>query len=161
MSPRKKGKAQIDSRRIEGIERIIQVYRQLLVLIELSRNRDKMIGKVLINEAISLLVGIGQSRSRYLSAESDVIKLLVVRVQACLNISQTFPVCNLGKAKAEELIVTGKFSDPVIALVFSDVFVKLITWQMLQYLCKNGFPGIHQQPSPRLLRGRYIHGKTM
>ena len=95
MRPREKGKAQIDSRRIEGIERIIQVYRQFLVLIELSRNGDKMIGKVLINMAISLLAGIGQGGSRYLSAESDVIKLLVVRVQACLNISQAFPVGKL------------------------------------------------------------------
>ena len=116
MRPRKEGKTQIDCRRIEGIEKIVQLYRQFLVLIELSRNRDKMIGKVMINTVISLLVGIGQSGLRCLSAESYVIKLFVVRVQACLNISQAFPVCKLGKGKAEELIITGEFSDPVIAL---------------------------------------------
>ena len=161
MRPREKGKAQIDSSGIESIKRKIQIYRQFLVLIKPSCDGDKMICNVLINKVISLLVGIGQGGSRYLSAESDVIKLLVVRVQACLNISQAFTVRNLGKGKAEELIITGKFPDPVIALVFFDALVKLITWQMLQYLCKNGFPGIHRQPSPRLLKGRYILGKTM
>ena len=66
-----------------------------------------------------------------------------------------FPVRKLGIGKTEELIITGKPSDPVIALVLFNEFVKLITWQMLHYLCENGFPGIHWQPSPRLLWGRY------
>jgi hypothetical protein len=68
------------------------------------------------------------------------IKLLVMRVQACFNIPQTFPVRKLGIGKAEKLIITGKPSDPVIALVFFNEFVKFIPWQMLQYLCENRFP---------------------
>jgi hypothetical protein len=83
------------------------------------------------------------------------IKLLVMRVQACLNIPQAFPVRKLGIGNTEELIITGKLSDTMIALVLFNEFVKLITWQMLHYLCENGFPGIHWQPSPRLLGGRY------
>jgi hypothetical protein len=83
------------------------------------------------------------------------IKLLVMRVQTCFNIPQTFPVRKLGIGKAEKLIITGKPSDPVIALVFFNEFVKLITWQMLQYLCENRFPCIHRQPSLPLLGRRY------
>jgi hypothetical protein len=56
------------------------------------------------------------------------IKLLVMRVQACFNIPQTFPVRKLGIGKAEELIITGKTSDPVVALVFFNEFVELIPW---------------------------------
>jgi len=82
------------------------------------------------------------------------IKFLVMRVQACLNIPQAFPVRKLGIGKAEELIITGKTSDPVIAFVFFNEFVKLIPWQMLQYLCENRFPCIHRQSSlPLLGRG--------
>jgi hypothetical protein len=66
-----------------------------------------------------------------------VIKLLVMRVQACLNIPQAFPVRKLGIGKTEELIITGKPSDPVVALVLFNEFVKLISWQMLQYLCED------------------------
>ena len=161
MRPREKGKTQIDSSGIESIKRKIQIYRQFLVLIKPSCDGDKMICNVLLNKVISLLVGIGQGGSRYLSAESDVIKLFVVRVQACLNISQAFTVCNLCKGKAEELIITGKFPDPGIALVFFDALVKLITRQMLHYLCKNGFPGIHWQSSPRVVGERYIPWKAM
>jgi hypothetical protein len=83
------------------------------------------------------------------------IKLLVMRVQACFNIPQTFPVRKLGIGKAEELIITGKPSDPAIAFVFFNEFVKLITWQMLQYLSENRFPCIHRQPSLPLLGRRY------
>jgi hypothetical protein len=83
------------------------------------------------------------------------IKLLVMRVQACLNIPQAFPVRKLGIGKAEELIITGKTSDPVVALVFFNEFVELIPWQMLQYLSENRFPCIHRQPSLPLLGRRY------
>jgi hypothetical protein len=72
-----------------------------------------------------------------------------MRIQAYFNIPQAFPVRKLGIGKAEELIITGKPSDPVIALVLFNKFVKLIPWQMFQYLCKDSFPGIHRQPSPR------------
>jgi len=119
-----------------------------------------MIGKVLIDSVVSHLAGIGHCGSRNLTTESDVIKLFVMRVQACLNIPQVFPVCKLRIGKAEKLIIAGKFSDTVIALILFNEFVILITWQMLHYLCENGFPGIHWQPSPRLLGGRYIPGKT-
>jgi len=83
------------------------------------------------------------------------IKLLVMRVQACFNIPQTFPVRKLGIGKAEELIITEKPSDPAIALVLFNEFVKLITWQMLQYLSENRFPCIHRQLSLPLLGRRY------
>jgi hypothetical protein len=84
------------------------------------------------------------------------IKLLVMRVQACLNIPQAFPVRKLGIGNTEELIITGKLSDTMIALVLFNEFVKLIAWQMLQYLCENGFPGIHWQPSLPFLGRRYV-----
>ena len=87
-----------------------------------------MIGKVLINSVISHLAGIGHCGSRNLTAESDVIKFLVMRVQACLNIPQAFPVRKLGIGKAEELIITGKPSDPVIALV---LFNELVSFKRL------------------------------
>jgi hypothetical protein len=83
------------------------------------------------------------------------VKLLVMRVQACFNISQTFPVRKLGIGKTEELIITGKPSDPAIALILFNEFVKLITWQMLQYLSKNRFPCIHRQLSLPWLGRRY------
>jgi len=84
-----------------------------------------------------------------------------MRVQACLNIPQAFPVRKLGIGKAEELIITGKPSDPAIALVLFNEFVKLIPWQMLQYLSENRFPCIHRQPSLPLLGRRYRPGLAM
>jgi hypothetical protein len=120
-----------------------------------------MIGKVLINSIISHLASIGHCGSRNLSTESDVIKLLVMRIQACLNIFQTFPVRKLGIGKAEELIIAGKTSDPVIAFVFFNEFVKLIPWKMLQYLYEDRSPCIYRQPSLPSLGRRYRSEWTM
>jgi len=85
-----------------------------------------MIGQVLVNSIISNFVGIGQGRSRNLTTESDMIKLLVMGIQACFNIPQTFPIRKLGKGKTEKLVITGKLSNPVITLVFINEPVKLI-----------------------------------
>jgi hypothetical protein len=83
------------------------------------------------------------------------IQFLVMRIQAYFNIPQAFPVRKLGIGKTKKLIITGKLFDTVIAPVFFNEFVKLITWQMLQYLCENRFPCVHRQPSLPLLGRRY------
>ena len=114
-----------------------------------------MIGKVLINSAISCFAGIGHCGSRYLTTEPDMIKFLAMRIQACFNIPQALPVRKLGIGKAEKLIITRKPSDSAIALLFFNEFVKLIAWKMLQYLREDRFPGIHRQPSLPLLGRRY------
>ncbi len=62
------------------------------------------------------------------------IKLLVMRVQACFNIPQALPVRKLGIGKAEKLIITGELSDSAIALVFFNELVKLID---SPYFCNN------------------------
>ena len=82
------------------------------------------------------------------------IKFLVMGIQACFNIPQTFPIHKLGKSKTEKLVVTGNLSNPMIALVFFNAFVKLITWQVLQYLCKNRFSDIYRYPPQKIIWGR-------
>jgi len=76
------------------------------------------------------------------------IKLLVMGIQACFNISQAFPIRKLREGNAEELIITGKSSDAMVAIVSLDTFVEFITRQMIQYLGKNRSLGIHCYPSP-------------
>ena len=41
-----------------------------------------------------------------------------MRVQECLDIPQSYPVCMLSESKTEKLIATGKFSDLIIAFAF-------------------------------------------
>jgi len=78
-----------------------------------------------------------------------------MRVQACLNIPKAFSIRKLGVRKTEKLIVTGKPSDPVIAIVLLDELAKLIAWEMLQYLCEHRFACIHVHPSLPFWAGRY------
>jgi len=73
-----------------------------------------------------------------------VIEFFAMRVQACFNIPQAFPVRKLGIGKAEKLIIAGKLSDSAIAFVFFNEFVKLIARKMIQYLREDCFSRIHQ-----------------
>jgi len=129
--PGKQGKAQIDRGGIQGIERMIQLDSQFFVVVELPGYADQMIPEILVDPPIPNLVRIGQGGSGYLSPESNVIELFVMGVQACLDIPQAFPVGELCESHAEELVVTGKPSDPVVSAISADAFVEFVTRQVL------------------------------
>jgi hypothetical protein len=79
------------------------------------------------------------------------VKFLVMGVQTCFNIPKAFPVGKLGEGKAEKLIITGEPSNPMVTVVPFDAPGEFITWQMIQYLRKNCFPGIHPCSSPTVI----------
>ena len=54
---------------------------------------------------IPAFVGIGKSRTGDVTTETDVVKLLLMRVQAGFDISQTLATGHLGVSQAEELVI--------------------------------------------------------
>ena len=55
------------------------------------------------------------------------VELFVMRVQGCLDVPQALPVCELRKGQAQQLIIAGEPSNPVIAVIAAHAFVKLIS----------------------------------
>jgi hypothetical protein len=76
------------------------------------------------------------------------IELFVVRVQACFDIPQALSVRELCKRQAEQLVITGKPSDPVVAVILLHAFVELIARQMLKKLSEDRSSRIHLLSSP-------------
>jgi hypothetical protein len=63
-------------------------------------------------------------------------------------IPQALPVLELCKCEAQELVITGKPSNPVVAVISVNAFIELVAWQMLKELCKDRPSRIHLLSSP-------------
>jgi len=81
------------------------------------------------------------------SSKAHVIELLLIAAKAGLDISEAFPVCQLGETHAEKLIPAGKRNELVVALVPLDTFLKFVPGEELHQLRENRFSNIHM-PSP-------------
>ena len=102
--PRKKGKAQVDRRGVEGIHRMVQLYGQWIVDVEAAGDMNQHLGEVGIDAPVPVFVGVGQRVSGDAPANSHVVQLRLNRSQAGFDVPKTFPVGQLGEGHAEELI---------------------------------------------------------
>ena len=106
--PRKQRQAQVDGRRIERVRRVLQLDTKTVAEVKLACLRDQALSEFGTNAPVPRFVGIGQRRAFYLVPEAHVIKLVGLRRQTDLNITQTFAVSQLGKGHHPELFGAGK-----------------------------------------------------
>lgn len=71
--PGEKGETEIDCRRIEGVERLVELDAQRVACIELSGPRNEDGSKVRVDTPIAILVGLGQGVASDVSADAHVI----------------------------------------------------------------------------------------
>ena len=91
-------KTQINGGAVERIDHIVQVNPEIIV-IDVQRlclfNED--LNEVSINAPVPFLIGISKGRSGNRFADVGVIQLARKSSQTVLNITKTFPACELGK----------------------------------------------------------------
>ena len=63
-----------------------------------------------------------------------------------LDVAKTFAVGELSEGQAKKLIPARKILDVAIALIAIDAKLKLVGWQIIQELRKNGSAKIHRLP---------------
>jgi hypothetical protein len=82
------------------------------------------------------------------------------RSQTNFDIAQAFPISQLRKGQAEELIPTRKSFDLVMALIPLYALAEFVSGKKVRQLGKYRFAGIHQ-PSPFAGRRKYGSGKVL
>jgi len=87
---------------------------------------DQDMGEVGIDAPVADLIGMSQSIARYVSSKAHVIKFLLIASKAGLDVSEAFPIGELGETHTKELIPAGKRFDLVVALVALDTFLKFV-----------------------------------
>ena len=89
------------------------------------------------------------------------IQLCLGRSQACLDISQTFPIGQLGKGHAEKLVPAGEALDLVVAVVALYALAKIVNRHKVHQLGEHGTTRVHQ-PSPSAGMQKYgLHRKII
>ena len=84
------------------------------------------LGKVGKDSPISELVGMSQSIARDVPSKAHVIEFPLSRRETCLDVSEAFPIGQLSKGHAEELVPARKVLDLVVAVVSLNAFLKFV-----------------------------------
>ena len=126
LGPWKKGETQIDSGGVQSIGGLIQFDSEGIVGVEATSLANEDLGKVGIDSPISDLVGMSQSIARDISSEAHVIEFPLSRTETCLDVSEAFPIGQLSKGHAEELVPARKVFDLVVAVVSLNTFLKFV-----------------------------------
>ena len=80
------------------------------------------------------------------------VEFVLMRIQACFNVPQTFAHRKLGVCQTKELIERGKGFGPMFASIPTHAEIKVIPREKLKQLPENVFAGIHGYPSKVLER---------
>ena len=126
LGPREKSQTEVDSRRIQGVNRLIQFDTKGIGGVKLSGFLDEDLSEVCINPPISGLIGMSKGIAGDLPPDAQVIKSGLGCPQADLDISQAFAISKLGECHAEKLVPAREADHLVIAVVLIDTFSKLV-----------------------------------
>ena len=107
IGPRKQRQAQIDGRRIQGVNHLVDLQVAVIPAVEPTRLANEHLGQGRENPPVPKLVGIGQIGPRHRPPNAHCVK--VTRApQACLDVAQPFPKSHLREGHGQELIPPGE-----------------------------------------------------
>ena len=146
--PRKHRQAQIDSGRIQRVDRLLQIDAEGFVDIQPSCDPDQALGEVGVDAPVANSIGVGERVARYRRANPKVIELGLLRTQARFDVAQTLPISQLCEGHAQKLVQAGEPLDLVLALIPGHAATKRGQRQMLHQLREHQLAMIHRS-SPR------------
>jgi hypothetical protein len=143
-SPWTKLQAQADCAAVKGIDKIVYVNPEVIVvLIQRSGDVHKNTGKICIYPPVAEFIGFGKGVSRDGMFYAAMIQFIGDCFQAVLNISEAIPLGKLGKTHDIEMIPAREITNPIVSIVSSNTFIELVFWHHGHKLSKNSFPVIH------------------
>jgi len=115
--PRKEREREIHCRRVQGINRVVDIQPQVFARVERSGFAHKRLGQILPELPVALFVGVGQSRFGNRLPEAQMVAGSRSRIQAVGNVAQTLAPSQLGKCHADELLPAAKVTDARLRIV--------------------------------------------
>src|ERR1035437_2941886 len=100
MCPRKHAERKINRCRVESVYGVVQINPEVVVRIELACRYNQGLGNITIHEPITVVVGISQTASGNVAANTEVIKLGFVGSQAKFDDTQASSERQLRKRHA-------------------------------------------------------------
>jgi len=150
--PGKKGEAEVDGRRVQGIRGLSKIDPGALSRIQLLCLFDKDLSEVPEDSPIPALVGVGKGAFDDFPTDSGMIQFVFQGAQAGGDVSQAFSESQLCKNHGDELRITAEGPYSPIPLITIDTLVELVSWKKIQQLRKNYSTSVHVH-TPRPLSG--------
>ena len=142
LGPGKKLQGQVDGRRVQRVDRLVQLQSEILAGIKSSRPFDQSRGQILPQSPVALFVGFGQGHPRHRFAQTEMVKRgRSFGVQAFLDVAQTLAPGQLGKAHADQLLPATEVSRANV--VACGQATERLPMDDVEDLCKNVAAGIH------------------
>ena len=143
VGPWEQSQRQVDSRGIQGADRIVQIQTEVLSGIQRPRFAHQTLGEILPDAPVSALVGVGESRFGNWFAETKMIKCFGPSVEAGRNIAQPVPGGHLSENHTGELLPKSKMTDSECGLVTLYYAVERLTMNEVENLRENKAAGVH------------------
>lgn len=141
--PRKKRERKIYSRRVESVDRVVDVQPQILACVKWSGFAHEHLGQILPQPPVALFVGIGQRRFGHRFGKAQMVKRAKARIETFGNVPQPLPPRQLRKCHADELLATTKMSNPRFRVVTFDQAVEGLAMHEIENLREDVAAGIH------------------
>ena len=143
VGPRKEGQREVDGRRVEGIDGVVEVESKILARIQCPCLSHEALGKVFPKPPVALFVGIREGGLRHRLAESQVMQSRRPRIQTGCNVPQSLAPSQLGKYHADELLTAAEVADTRFGVVASDQSVERLTMDEIENLGEDEAAGVH------------------
>lgn len=146
--PREHRQTKIDSSRVEGVDRVLQIDAERFVCIKLASHTDQALSEVGINSPVARRVGIRKRIARYVGSNPEVIQSVALHTKTGFDVPKALPESQLRKRHAKKLIQTGERFYFVFSVVPGHATAKRRQRQMLCQLSENQFSLVHSS-TPR------------
>lgn len=156
LCPGKKRETQIDSCRIESINRLVQTQPEILVLVEFSSSANQNLTQIGPNAPIAAFVRIGKCAARHLRPNSHMVEFGFHRAQTSFDIAEAFPISQLSESHAEELVQARKFLNLVIAMITIHALSKFVQRNKIQNLGEYSSSDVHRPLPPCYCNGQSV-----
>ena len=110
---------------------------------------DEDLGEVGEDTPVAMFVSIGQRAAGGGLAETGVIEFWTEGGQTGFDVAETFTPGQLRKSEHEEVFVSRKFADEMIAVVTSDTLVEFVFGEEVQELGEDGATFVHKVKNRR------------
>ena len=134
---------QIYGGRVHRIQGLFQAQSDIVFFVQCDGQLDQALSQGFEEFAAAPFVGIGQGGPRHAVAQSDVVELGFLRVQARNQVAQTFAPRELRVGHTNEVAPCGEVPRPAVGLVLVDEVFEVSKRHEAQHLCKHRSTRVH------------------
>src|ERR1019366_1447178 len=142
--PWKYRQTEIDGRRVERIDGLLQFDTERFLHIQTPGDADQALSEIGVDAPVAHGVGIGQGVASHRRTNSEVIEFGTLCAQAYFDVPKALPIGQLREGHAQELVQAGKRLHFKLTLIACDATAKIGQRKMLHELRENQLALVHR-----------------